>query len=64
MLPTPGDGVWLMFERGKTTKPVWIGFWFNSEDVRPEGAGKEVRVLRSKSGHQITFGDEDGEKFR
>jgi uncharacterized protein involved in type VI secretion and phage assembly len=63
MLPRPGDGVWVMFERGEPTKPVWIGFWFNAQDARPEEAGKDVRVLRSKTGHQIAFGDEDGKEF-
>ena len=63
MLPRPGDGVWVMFERGEPTKPVWIGFWFNAQDTRPEEAGKDVRVLRSKTGHQIAFGDEDGKEF-
>lgn len=63
MLPRPGDGVWIMFERGEPSKPVWIGFWFNAEDGVPDGAGKDVRVLRSKSGHQITFGDESGKEF-
>jgi uncharacterized protein involved in type VI secretion and phage assembly len=63
MLPRPGDGVWVMFERGEPTRPVWIGFWFNAEDARPAEAGKEVRVLRSKSGHQIALGDEDGKEF-
>lgn len=63
MLPRPGDGVWVMFERGEPTKPVWIGFWFNAEDRRPEEAGKEVRVIRSKAGHQIAFGDQDGKEF-
>ena len=63
MLPRPGDGVWVMFERGEPTKPVWIGFWFNAEDARPEEAGKDVRVLRSKTGHHIAFGDEDGKEF-
>jgi uncharacterized protein involved in type VI secretion and phage assembly len=63
MLPRLGDGVWVMFERGEPTKPVWIGFWFNAQDARPEEAGKDVRVLRSKTGHQIAFGDEDGKEF-
>jgi uncharacterized protein involved in type VI secretion and phage assembly len=63
MLPRPGDGVWVMFERGEPTKPVWIGFWFNAQDARPEEAGKDVRVLRSKTGHQIAFGDEAGKEF-
>jgi len=60
MLPRLGDGVWVMFERGEPTKPVWIGFWYNSEDAKPEGADKEVRILRTKSGHSMVFKDEEG----
>ncbi len=60
MLPRLGDGVWVMFERGEPTKPVWIGFWFNAEDARPEGAGIDVRVLQTKSGHRVVFNDEEG----
>jgi uncharacterized protein involved in type VI secretion and phage assembly len=63
MLPRLGDGVWVMFERGEPTKPVWLGFWFSTQDARPEEAGRDVRVLRSKTGHQIAFGDDDGQEF-
>jgi hypothetical protein len=63
LLPRPGDGVWVLFERGEPTKPVWIGFWFNSQDKRPEPGGKETRVLRSKAGHRIVFGDEEGKEY-
>lgn len=62
MLPRLGDGVWVMFERGEPTKPVWIGFWFNAEDPPPEEAGKEVRVLQTKSGHRVVFRDEAGQE--
>lgn len=62
-LPRPGDGVWVLFERGEPTRPVWIGFWFNQQDPRPEPGAKDVRVLRSKSGHRIVFGDEAGSEF-
>jgi uncharacterized protein involved in type VI secretion and phage assembly len=62
MLPRPGDGVWVMFERGEPTRPVWIGFWFNAQDARPEEAGTEVRVLQTKSGHRVVFKDEGGQE--
>jgi len=63
LLPRPGDGVWVLFERGEPARPVWIGFWFNSQDKRPEPGGKETRVLRSKAGHRIVFGDEEGKEY-
>ncbi len=62
MLPRPGDGVWVMFERGEPTKPVWIGFWFSAEDTKPKEADKEVRVLKTKSGHRVIFRDEAGKE--
>ncbi len=62
MLPRPGDGVWVMFERGEPTKPVWIGFWFNAQDAKPREADKEVRVLQTKSGHRVLFKDEAGKE--
>ncbi|MBI2930626.1 MAG: hypothetical protein HYY16_03160 [Planctomycetes bacterium] len=61
-LPRLGDGVWVTFERGETTKPVWMGFWFSVEDAKPEGADLEVRVLRTKSGHRVVFKDVAGEE--
>ena len=62
MLPRPGDGVWVMFERGEPTKPVWLGFWYSSEDPAPAGAGRETRVLQSKAGHRLVFVDEAGKE--
>jgi len=63
MLPAPGDGVWVMFERGEPTRPVWIGFWFNEEDTRPVGGTKHGRVLRSRAGHHFIMHDEPGKEF-
>jgi len=60
MLPRLGDGVWVMFERGEPTKPVWIGFWYSEVDKPPEDADKDVRVLQTKTGHKVVFKDEDG----
>jgi phage baseplate assembly protein gpV len=60
MLPELGDGVWIMFERGEPSKPVWIGFWYSEEDAPPEDGGKNVRVIQTKSGHKIVFNDKEG----
>ena len=62
MLPKPGDGVWIMFERGEPTKPVWLGFWFNQTDTPPQGSGADVRILQTKSGHRVIFKDTEGQE--
>jgi len=62
MLPKANDAIWIAFEAGDINRPVWLGFWFNRTDASPEGAGSDVRVLRSKAGHRIEFGDADGEE--
>ena len=62
-LPKTNDGVWIMFEAGDINRPVWCGYWFNKTDAPPDGAAQDVRVLRSKSGHRIEFGDVDGSEF-
>ena len=61
--PQAGDGVWIMFEAGDLNRPVWVGFWYSSVDPPPAGAGKDVRVLRSKAGHRIEFGDAAGGEY-
>ena len=62
MLPKTNDAVWIAFEAGDLSRPVWLGFWFNRTDTPPEGAGPDIRVLRSKAGHRIEFGDAEGEE--
>mgnify|MGYP001597363043 CR=1 FL=1 len=56
MLPRPGDGVWVMFERGEPTKPVWLGFWYSSEDPAPAGAGAGPQQLCGRA----DVGDRNG----
>lgn len=62
MLPKTNDAVWIAFEAGDLSRPVWIGFWFNRTDTPPEGAGPDVRVLQSKAGHRIELGDTEGDE--
>ncbi len=63
MLPKTNDPVWIAFEAGDINRPVWLGGWFNKTDMPPEGAGPDVRVLQSKSGHRIELGDVDGDEL-
>jgi len=58
--PQAGDGVWVMFEAGDINRPVWVGFWYSKVDRPPEGADKDVRVFRTRSGHRIELSDKPG----
>jgi uncharacterized protein involved in type VI secretion and phage assembly len=54
--------VWILFEAGDINRPVWVGFWFSQVDGAPLGAGKDVRVLETKSGHRVEFHDAAGQE--
>ncbi len=64
MIPEIESGVWLEFEQGCPTNPIWSGVWWtkpndNNEvpDVATAKYGK-VKMIKTKSGHTIEFDDE------
>ena len=65
-IPEPGAGVWVEFEGGAPSYPIWTGgFW--ADDELPENeqgndATPSRRMLRTQSGLMITF-DDDAEKL-
>jgi len=63
-VPEVDDEVLVMFEHGDVARPVIIGALWNGKDkaIDNNADGKNARrVIRSKTGHKITF--EDVEKF-
>jgi len=60
MLPRVGSGVWIEFEGGDISRPIWSGGFFASGQ-RPSPDGERDRVIVSDSGHQIILDDEGGE---
>jgi uncharacterized protein involved in type VI secretion and phage assembly len=57
-LPEIGAGVWLEFEGGDVSYPIWTGcFWHDGE--QPSQATASVRVIVTRSGHSILL-DDDG----
>jgi hypothetical protein len=60
MLPKEGDGVWIEFEGGDISRPIWTGFWW-SEDELPELVGSKERIIISPNGHKISLNDENDE---
>ena len=65
MVPDIDSQVWVEFEEGDISRPIWVGsFWQQESDV-PEDASKEeptTRMLRTHSGHILQFDDADGEE--
>ncbi len=61
-LPSVGSRVWIEFEGGDISRPIWTGAWWlqdkipkNESDTQ---AGPDLKVIRTKSGILISFDDE------
>ena len=58
-LPEPGSGVWIEFEGGDVSYPVWAGcYWRDGEP--PPGAGPNVKVIVTAAGHKLMLNDDEG----
>ena len=61
-IPEPGAGVWVEFEGGNPSFPIWTGgFWADDELPKNESgteATPSLRMLRSEKGLMITFNDD------
>ena len=58
-VPDVGAGVWIEFEGGDLSYPIWTGTWFTSGDI-PESAQPSKKVLKTKSGHKLVLDDDGG----
>ena len=59
-IPEVGDGVWVEFEAGNTSLPIWTGFWWANDEM-PEPKGKLVRSFITTKGHKLLFDDDKNE---
>lgn len=59
-LPEKGDGVWIEFEGGDPSRPIWSGFWWASNEIPSPGAQK-TRALVTSGGHKIILDDDKKE---
>jgi phage baseplate assembly protein gpV len=64
-VPEVGAQVWVEFEEGELSAPIWTGtFWQTADDVPEEAALDEptTRLLKTPSGHRLQFDDAEGEE--
>lgn len=67
-IPEINSNVWVEFEAGNLSYPIWTGTWWGESDntskiseakVDPDN---NVKVLKTRSGHKIEFSDNDKDK--
>lgn len=58
-LPEPGSGVWIEFEAGDVSMPIWTGCYWRQGEI-PSDAKAAVKVIVTASGHKIVLDDDGG----
>jgi Type VI secretion system/phage-baseplate injector OB domain len=62
LMPEVNDGVWIEFEAGDISRPIWTGCWFADGD-RPDPSTAKARVLATSAGHKLVL-DDDAQKVQ
>jgi uncharacterized protein involved in type VI secretion and phage assembly len=60
LIPEVSDGVWVEFEGGDPSRPIWTGCWWASGEL-PDPGDTQVRVLVTKAGHKLVLDDQNKE---
>jgi uncharacterized protein involved in type VI secretion and phage assembly len=58
-LPETGSGVWIEFEGGDVSYPVWTGCYWRSGEI-PSDAAPKVKTIVTVAGHKILLDDDGG----
>lgn len=62
-VPAPDAGVWIEFEAGDVSRPLWSGCWWSADQVPADEGGAaatpNVKILRSEEGLLIRFNDDE-----
>ncbi len=58
-LPEVGSGVWIEFEGGDVSYPIWAGCYWRS-DEKPDDAAAKVKAIVTTSPHKILLDDDGG----
>jgi uncharacterized protein involved in type VI secretion and phage assembly len=61
-IPPVGAGVWVEFEAGEPSRPIWVGGWWGSDKVPKDEEGSQatpdVRMTSSEEGMLLAFHDD------
>jgi uncharacterized protein involved in type VI secretion and phage assembly len=57
LIPEVGDGVWIEFEGGDPSRPIWTGGWWGPNELPAPGDVK-VRSLVTTAGHKFVLNDD------
>lgn len=60
MIPPVGANVWIEFEGGSPSMPIWTGCWWASGQF-PDGADPDVKIIKTDQ-HTITLDDTSGDE--
>jgi hypothetical protein len=55
-LPEENAGVWIEFEGGDLSYPIWVGCYWHQGEI-PDRVAVDVKVIRTKGGQQIILDD-------
>jgi uncharacterized protein involved in type VI secretion and phage assembly len=58
-LPEEGAGVWIEFEAGDVSYPIWSGCYWR-EGEQPPDATPTVKAIVTAAGHKLLFDDDAG----
>jgi len=60
-IPPVGADVWVEFEAGDPSKPIWTGAWWSSGNLPTTASGSQatpdIKILRSASGLMVVLDD-------
>lgn len=57
-LPEKDAGVWIEFEGGDVSYPIWVGCYWHKDEL-PSRVAPEVKVIKTKGDQQIVLDDKD-----
>jgi uncharacterized protein involved in type VI secretion and phage assembly len=57
-LPEVDSGVWIEFEGGDVSYPIWVGAYWHDGEL-PSGLKPAVKIIRTKGKHEIILDDDN-----
>lgn len=61
-VPPVGAGVWVEFEAGDVSRPIWVGCWWGSDKLPTDESGAsatpDVKIARSEEGLLLALHDD------